>query len=113
MKAKNVNESLEFKEDMDPYNAIGVGKYDDNYDITEAMDGDKIELLEDIYYVHNLSLRKALMTKELLLEYLVDVEYKKGTIFVCKDDYDWHTDNRRIHYKWVDEHSELFKKLRN
>jgi hypothetical protein len=46
MKAKQVNE---FEQGKDPYDTMNLGKYDNDYDFKNPEQGDRIELLEDLY----------------------------------------------------------------
>jgi hypothetical protein len=45
MKAKQVNE---FEQGGNPYDTMGIGKYDTNYDFENPQEGDHIILLEEI-----------------------------------------------------------------
>jgi len=119
---KLVKENLDFIEDQNPYKAIGVGKYDDNYNWDKPMHNDKIELLEDIYsteYADSdvLEYNGEKLTTMKKLKENFELKFEKGQIFYFYvEDYSWYPiadDNYPIGHHWIaDKNREIFKKLR-
>ena len=120
---KLVKEDISFKRGQDPYDKLGVGKYDDNYDWEKPEANDKIELIEDIYSTQYMEKEIIEYNGEHLttikqIEEGLDLKYSKGQIFYFyKADYEWYPiddDDYPINHHWIiDRNKEIFRKIRN
>jgi hypothetical protein len=117
MKAKQVNE---FEQGRDPYNTMGIGKYDPDYEFLKSKHGDKIELMEDIFDITGL-LSLAADNDSLLVQSEImnnhSIKFKKGKIFEWQPSFGWIESNAfragvTLTRWWVSDHSSIFKKLR-
>jgi hypothetical protein len=117
---KLVKENLnEFKQGGDPYNKLGVGKYDNNYDFDNPQDGDEIELLEDIYntsYMQNdvLEYNGEKLTTYKQIQDSLYLEYDEGDIFIYDEDSeDWRSPYENLISRyWIIKNKNIFKKIR-
>jgi hypothetical protein len=101
---KLVKENLnEFKQGGDPYNKLGVGKYDDNYDFENPQEGDEIELIEELTDIEGWN-NDMIPSKQLH-------RYNEGLIFTWRVSY-WYTEKYRFTLKNVYNIRDSFKKLR-
>jgi hypothetical protein len=128
MKAKQVNE---FKQGGDPYDTMGIGKYDPDYDFSNPKSGDRIELIEDIFLSHNIIKNfsrglSEILTRPELIDFFgklskrvgkFNCDFPIGYIFYYDDVEGWcDTDGNSASYEYTEDFTEgyeyLFKKLR-
>jgi hypothetical protein len=108
---------LEFEQGKNPYDTMGLGKYDNDYDFENPHPGDIIILIENVYWIYKIDIFKELMTESDLLRHLDDnPSHKKGTEYEYTEDDVWESFDaepfNRINFDWVAENTHIFKKLR-
>jgi hypothetical protein len=124
MKAKQVNE---FEQGGNPYDTMGLGKYDHNYDFKNPEEGDHIILLEEVCSVWVKG--SDIFTRDKLNDVLeIVTAYKAKTIFHYVGYEGWveleiWIDNNEdiqeiivpdevLRHTWVLDHQKYFKKLK-